>query len=168
MLWYAAGLSLRLYSNKAVELLAAWGLTQKLSVNFALNSCRLGDFRLSLRCTWGLRASGMLHGISWWLVTLQMGPISCSETSVTNQQSTPPNIPEVQRPVMADCVCWRELPILIITKQLRICRYYVRIFHNEGGGIKVGSFVPLGAPARPSGRNELANYCLYPSASNFE
>jgi hypothetical protein len=44
----------------------------------------------------------------------------------------------------------------------------MRIFHKEGGGIKVDSFVPIGAPAYPSGRNELANYFLYPSASNFQ
>jgi len=31
----------------------------------------------------------MLRGIGWWLVFLNMGPIGCSETSVTNQQSTP-------------------------------------------------------------------------------
>jgi hypothetical protein len=137
--------------------------------------------------------------------TLKMCPIGCSETSVTNQQSISPNIPEVQMPlmagcvlldgftdsnyyegtwvtnqhstspnisevqrhVMAGCVCWMALLILIITKELRICRYNMRIFQNEGVAIKVGSFVPIDTPAHPSGRNELANYCLYPSASNF-
>jgi hypothetical protein len=48
----------------------------------------LRDFRLPTRCKWDLRSSGILRSVdySWTTWASKMGPIGCSETSVTNYQ----------------------------------------------------------------------------------
>jgi hypothetical protein len=41
------------------------------------------DLRLPPRCKWGLRSSGLLRSVDRWLVTDILGPIGCTEMSVS-------------------------------------------------------------------------------------
>jgi len=45
-----------------------------LSMWWILCMMNILDFTPSTRCKWGLRSSGMLHSVDWWLVTDVSGP----------------------------------------------------------------------------------------------